>query len=778
MMRSLYSGVSGLKNHQTRMDVIGNNIANVNTIGYKKSRVIFKDTFYQAIRGASAATTERGGTNPMAVGLGVSLSSIDQIHTPTATTTTNKTEDLAVDGNGYFILNGGGKSYYTRAGAFDFDESGKLVSKSNGYTVQGWNADGNFVLNPAGNVTDIDISQFLDMPSRATTTIQLSGNLNSALPFKASSNEVQSLSFANVPNGGNPGGLFTLSMGGNTTGLIQIGANGAATAANMQAALEQLSNVGAGNVTVNWDQQRGRYDIQFTGILKNTDIPTLVLTTPEIEETVAGIAGTTSEVQTLSLGGAASGSYTLSYGGGTTAPIAAGASAADVQTAIETLPGLGGNVTVAASGSDYTITFANTMGNVASLAFGAAFTGGAATVATTTASQTPLNILPVNEVQTLNLTSSAAGTFTLGYGGVNTAALPYDAGAAAIQTALETNPALNGNIRVEQVTAPVAGVSGGSYRISFINGLQGTNVAQLAITNTGSTGTIRTETQGSPAGNPLSAESIVVPQNVYDSQGNSLIVYYRFFKYEIQPGTNPGVTPVVEPITRWGCDVSLDPLFEQQTGYLANADLRTVDISGATPAAPAGDEKMTRIYNIQFDEAGLVINPENCNTTFSINRQVPPPGTGTANITVNTDFQDLTQFASASSAKVTYQDGYAAGKLVSKSIGVDGIIQGTYDNDQTKDLACVALRNFQNPGGLKQAGGTLFQESANSGALPIDAPGVNGLGAIMPGNLEMSNVDLSEEFTDMIITQRGFQANSRIITTSDEMLQELVNLKR
>ncbi len=90
----------------------------------------------------------------------------------------------------------------------------------------------------------------------------------------------------------------------------------------------------------------------------------------------------------------------------------------------------------------------------------------------------------------------------------------------------------------------------------------------------------------------------------------------------------------------------------------------------------------------------------------------------------------------------------------------------------------MALRNFQNPGGLKQVGGTLYQESANSGALPIDAPGVNGLGMILPGNLEMSNVDLSEEFTDMIITQRGFQANSRIITTSDEMLQELVNLKR
>jgi flagellar hook protein FlgE len=94
------------------------------------------------------------------------------------------------------------------------------------------------------------------------------------------------------------------------------------------------------------------------------------------------------------------------------------------------------------------------------------------------------------------------------------------------------------------------------------------------------------------------------------------------------------------------------------------------------------------------------------------------------------------------------------------------------------DLARLAIANFQNPGGLIQAGGSLFQVSNNSGDPLVGAPGDEGMGAIIPSSLEMSNVDLSEEFTDMIVTQRGFQANSRIITTSDEMLQELVNLKR
>lgn len=778
MMRSLYSGVSGLRNHQTRMDVIGNNIANVNTVGYKKSRVVFKDAFYQASRGASAATETRGGTNPMAVGLGMNIASIDQIHTPSATTTTNKTTDMAVDGNGYFIVNGGGKLYYTRAGAFDFDESGKLVSTANGYTVQGWNADDNFVLNPAGDTETIDISRFLDMPSRATTRMQLSGNLNAGLNYAASRNEVQSLTFAGVPNGGNPGGLFTLTMGSNTTGLIAIGDTGAATAANIDAALEQLPNVGAGNVSVTWDQVRGSYNIEFNGTLSNRNVPLIAFANPQVAETTAGVTGTTSEVQTLSLGGATSGTYTLSYGGAESDPIAVGASAADVLTALQNIPALAGNVAVAAAGADYTITFNNALGNAPMLGFSEAFTGGAATVVTTTESQLPLSVLPVNEVQALDLSTSTGGDFTLSYGGITSAPIPFDADATEILSALSANPALNGNISVQEITAPVAGVSGGSYTITYNNGLGGTNVETMGITNNGTTGTIITNNHGQPAGNPLPIETITTSKDVFDSQGNRIQAYYRFFKYEIQPGSSPGVIPVVQPITRWACDISLDPLFEGQTGYLANADLRTIDISNPGAATPAGNEKMTRVYNIQFDEAGAIINPDTSNATFSINRQIPPPGAGTANVTINADFQGLTQFANASSARVASQDGYAAGKLVSYGIGIDGTIQGTYDNDQTKDLARVALRNFQNPGGLKQVGGTLYQESSNSGALPIDVPGVNGLGMILPGSLEMSNVDLSEEFTDMIITQRGFQANSRIITTSDEMLQELVNLKR
>ncbi len=133
MLRSLFSGVSGLRNHQTRMDVIGNNIANVNTVAYKTSQVNFKDIFSQTVRGASAPADNRGGTNPLQVGLGVSIANISVNHTQGSLQSTGKLTDLAVEGDGYFVIADGENRYYTRAGNFEIDANGYLVSATNGY---------------------------------------------------------------------------------------------------------------------------------------------------------------------------------------------------------------------------------------------------------------------------------------------------------------------------------------------------------------------------------------------------------------------------------------------------------------------------------------------------------------------------------------------------------------------------------------------------------------------------------------------------------------------
>jgi flagellar hook protein FlgE len=322
--------------------------------------------------------------------------------------------------------------------------------------------------------------------------------------------------------------------------------------------------------------------------------------------------------------------------------------------------------------------------------------------------------------------------------------------------------------------------NGEAYSIEFNTALAGTDVDQLVITNAGigAAGSMLTATQGRAAGYPEKPENAVSgSKDVYDSQGNKVTVYYRFFKYEITPGSEPGVIPVVDPVTRWACDLSTDPLFEKQEGYLANTDFSAMDLeSGAVTVA--GGDKIFRLYNVPFDKMGNMEDPDQAKFTYSINRQVPPPGHGTANISCTIDFAGLTQRAGESSAWASYQDGYGQGSLTSYSVGNDGTITGEYNNGQKRDLARVALASFENPAGLQQVGGTLFAVSNNSGDAHIGAPLSQGLGKIIPSTLEMSNVDLSEEFTDMIVTQRGFQANSRIITTSDEMLQELVNLKR
>lgn len=176
MMSSLFAAVSGLKAHQERIDVIGNNIANVNTAGFKKSRVSFADMLYHTISGASRPVDGGpGGTNPMQKGPGVSVASIDTIFAGSNLQDTGKETDLGISGDGFFIVSDGQQNYFTRAGNFDFDEEGNLVSLLTGMRVQGWTAvDGN--INTSAAIGNINIpTQGVSVPAKATTTIDYAG---------------------------------------------------------------------------------------------------------------------------------------------------------------------------------------------------------------------------------------------------------------------------------------------------------------------------------------------------------------------------------------------------------------------------------------------------------------------------------------------------------------------------------------------------------------------------------------------------------------------------
>lgn len=181
MMRSLFAGVSGLKSHQTRMDVIGNNISNINTVGFKSSRVTFSDILSQTQTGASTPGTSLGGTNPKQIGLGTAVGSIDVIFNDGSPQATGKNTDVALSGNGLFVLKSGNQYYYTRDGAFEFDAQGNYVLPGSGYYVQGWNAvDGS--LNTNAPTTNIVVPAGKTMSATATSSVDFNGNLNSGAP--------------------------------------------------------------------------------------------------------------------------------------------------------------------------------------------------------------------------------------------------------------------------------------------------------------------------------------------------------------------------------------------------------------------------------------------------------------------------------------------------------------------------------------------------------------------------------------------------------------------
>lgn len=251
MMRSLYSAISGLKNHQIKMDVIGNNIANVNTTGFKRSRVTFATALSQTLKGASSPTpnppvagtpSTMGGTNPMQVGLGAMLGSIDQIMTSGSAQTTGNPTDMMIQGAGLFVLNNSGQTVFSRAGAFSLDSAGNLVDPGSGALVQGhmFTSDADVTANPlplpADNV-NIRVGQAAITNTNATAAGNLmsysidqsgivSGVYTDALGV-STIHKIAQVAIANFPNAPgleNLGGNFYIAT--NNSGPADIGAAG------------------------------------------------------------------------------------------------------------------------------------------------------------------------------------------------------------------------------------------------------------------------------------------------------------------------------------------------------------------------------------------------------------------------------------------------------------------------------------------------------------------------------------------------------------------------
>lgn len=424
MWQAMLSGVASLKAHQTKMNVIGNNIANINTTGYKGSRVHFQDLMAQTFRAASRPSNVLGGVNPIQVGLGVKVGAIDVQTLQGALEMTGRTTDLAIQGNGYFMLTNGRDVHYTRDGAFGLDSSGFLVHRGTGWKVLGWMADAGGRIDTNQPISAASVLQFpvgSQAAVRQTTTVEYTGNLN-----------------ANA----DPSQTFSAT------------------------------------VTV--------YD---------------------------------------ALGGA----------------------------------------------HQITLTFTNR--------------------------QTP-------------------------------------------------------------------------------------------------------------------------------------------------------------------------PLGSSPSGAVSSWEWTALE--GGTPVGDYSTGSNTRLY---FDSQGRLIGSTTQQITIT-------PTNGAQPFTVELDLSQITSLAAESVVQPIYQDGFPPGTLQEFTIGIDGTIQGVFSNGLSRPMGRIALSLFANPAGLFRLGNNMWRVSDNSGLPQIGAPTTGGLGEINAGYLEQSNVDLGSEFADMIVTQRGFQANTRIVSVVDELLADVVNMKR
>ncbi len=281
----------------------------------------------------------------------------------------------------------------------------------------------------------------------------------------------------------------------------------------------------------------------------------------------------------------------------------------------------------------------------------------------------------------------------------------------------------------------------------------------------------------------------VEPINLYTDEhnGNKRVVSARATENAILSGNIDASMPIYDPDKEQSGKLIVPIIVYDSLGneYEISAEFRKASASNGVTTwnweAIGSDELGTtsNTGSIQFDAEGQIIPPTGSDKVTSTITLTPDNDLGSKSFDVTLDFTKISMFTSDNSVKPVNVDGYPSGNLTSYSIGPDGMITGIYSNGKQQPLALIGLASFDNPAGLQRVGNNMYIPSTNSGDFrnAVKA-GVGSVGTLNPGTLEMSNVDLAQQFTDMIVTQRGFQANSRIMTTVDEMLQEMVNLKR
>ncbi|HOY67060.1 MAG TPA: flagellar hook-basal body complex protein [Candidatus Ozemobacteraceae bacterium] len=914
MMRSLFTGVTGLKQHQTRMDVLSNNIANVNTTGFKRGRAMFQDLFSETLRNAQQAFGSYGGLNPMQVGLGTKLGAIDTLMEQGTTETTGKNTDLAIEGNGFFVVQGtDGNSYYTRDGNLNLNPNYDLVMANTGFAVEGWMATqnpqtGNLELNDTGTMPEkINTVKYLKKHAHQTNNIVYASNLDSGsderdikmgmntLTFQDTAGNYQNLTFkfkkldaqnwlwsavddteGNVATGtiktDQDGNVIasTVEPAGPTSSVSEPyfvydpdGTPAPATSTTPNNAVTNTGNGTSSGVVASGNLVKD----ETVSIVFDGGDPTRASSFRVVGSERGFIgAGTLGGTQASIKGGAVNFGATWTSAGvsfnvtdnqlnriaSVDFPAGTYSTSQIVDTINTALKSNGLRATAFYDsvtrqfsivsndvGENRSLTLTGTSGDISELGFADTTmtgTGGAkpeifADAAQATASSTEFDMLN----DRWDPSGDVAFTVTDRQG--NTALVTFSdqiAGNNHIYNRGEILAEINAKLAENNVSATaqfvdtnndtvpdqlmITGSRTGSGELITLSdsqnmdqlGLSGVTVHGTAAVGAFDMGGLQFSlTEGTNAWIPNDAMTMQTTSE--KGQSNAVTIYVPqpsaetlVFKSVVN-GEETKITGAVNLGARHETSItvydSLGASHELTTTWEhTNKDTKewAYKVSYAKddpeivawlkdPANGITDPDNPTEADLERANDRLLTNREGVLYFFnngkidagkSIIREVECTPIGSNPLKVKLDMALATQFDSPFTTKARDQDGYEMGLLESIYFEEDGTIRGVYSNGQKQPIGQVALATFNNPGGLEKTGNNLYAFSPNSGHPVIGKPNEGDRGQILPGTLEMSNVDIAEEFTNMIVTQRAFQANSRVITTSDEILQEVVNLKR
>ncbi|EAK4177753.1 flagellar hook protein FlgE [Campylobacter jejuni] len=838
MMRSLWSGVSGLQAHQVAMDVEGNNISNVNTTGFKYSRADFGTMFSQTVKIATAPTDGRGGSNPLQIGLGVSVSSTTRIHSQGSVQTTDKNTDVAINGDGFFMVSddGGLTRYLTRSGDFKLDAYGNFVNNA-GFVVQGWNINWDTQsIDSSRTPQNIFIDPGMHIPAAKSTEVAIKANLNSGLSVGTAKTPIYGLDSVHGFNKKDG-----TAKNENDTGITQFYTTSKNSVEVTEKGVDCAALFNGKGDGLNLRDGQGIW-VSYADSKFSTDVPNGVnVFNPNTQATQNGVIFWGDENNAVNLDITLNGvriqnnsikslDQAIEYINTFTAPT-------------DTREGTGVKAVRKADGSG--IEFINTnadgttdnMKNI-DLVVNQANTAGERHNLTWQANN--------NSFQAASRKQGANSVWIPGNNPVNgteririVTAHKYVYSSTPVQLDPMYNP--DGDPAFNQANINILGTAENNYRNAVNGSLLNTTVRTFRTTEdlrellqrdarygVDYDGSGRFEADGSDVNEGVkvtvgaTGEFIISNPNVQSTPPNGIVqnnrrphdISFNVTAYTDAKGkvsTNMAFTNIfkgfdgvltvgnsnrqseqlflsafsagLEIFDSLGSKHTIEVQFVKQSTTQDGGNEWQMIIRVPEPAeintTGEGPNNIV-VGTARFNNDGSLANYSPKTINFSPNNGAAPNQQIKLSFGTSGSNDGLVSSNSASTLTGQATDGYTSGNLKPDAIRVDdkGNILGEFTNGKTFAVAKIAMASVANNSGLEEIGGNLFKVTANSGAIVVGEAGTGGRGEMKTSALEMSNVDLSRSLTELIIIQRGYQANSKTISTSDQMLQTLIQLKQ